>query len=86
MILYLRELERRRIALAQRSGAERAAIADAVSPLARKLAGVDRVVASVRGHPLLVAVAAGALGMLGPRRLLAWGARAAAAYSLLRHG
>jgi hypothetical protein len=84
VIVYLRELERRRIALVQRSTAERAALADAASPLVRKLAAVDRLVAAFRARPVLVVAAAAAVAFVGPSRLLAWAARAAAAYSLLR--
>lgn len=84
MIPYLREIERRRIALVERSTAQRAALTDAASPLAHKLAAIDRVVAALRGHPVLLGLAAGAVAFLGPSRLLAWAARAATAYSLLR--
>ena len=86
MIPYLRELERRRLALVQRSAHERAALAAAASPLARKLTAVDRVVGAVRAHPVLAGAAVGAVAFLGPSRLLAWIARAAAVYSVLRAG
>jgi hypothetical protein len=84
MIGRLRELEVRRMALVERSAAERAAIAAAVSPLARGVAAVDRIVGSVRAHPILAIAAAGAV-VLGRRgRLVDWVARGAAVYSLLR--
>jgi len=83
MIGRLRELDLRRMLLVERSGAERAALGTAAAPLVRRLAAVDRVVASVRAHPVLAAAAVGAVALLGPRRLLAWVARAAALYSLL---
>jgi len=79
----LRELEVRRMVLVERSAAERAAIAAAASPLARKAAAIDRIVASVRAHPIL-AIAAAAAVALGRGRLLDWVTRGAAAYSLLR--
>jgi len=79
----LRELEVRRMVLVERSAAERAAIAAAVSPLARGVAAIDRIVGSVRAHPILAVAAAGAVA-LGRTRLLDWVARGAAIYSLLR--
>lgn len=69
--------------LVERSAAERAAIAAAVSPLARGVAAIDRIVGSVRAHPILAVAAAGAVA-LGRTRLLDWVARGAAIYSLLR--
>jgi hypothetical protein len=83
MIGRLRELEVRRMVLVERSAAERAAIAAAVSPLARGVAAIDRIVGSVRAHPILAVAAAGAVA-LGRTRLLDWVARGAAIYSLLR--
>jgi hypothetical protein len=83
MIGRLRELEVRRMVLVERSAAERAAIAAAVSPLARGVAAIDRIVGSVRAHPILAVAAAGAVA-LGRARLLDWVARGAAIYSLLR--
>jgi hypothetical protein len=83
MIGRLRELEVRRMALVERSAAERAAIAAQVWPLARGVAAVDRIVGSVRAHPILAIAAAGAV-VLGRGRLIDWVARGAAVYSLLR--
>jgi hypothetical protein len=84
VISYLRDIERQRIMLVERSSAQRAALADTASPLARRLGALDRVVTAVRSRPVMIGLVAGALAVFGPRRLLAWAGRAAAAYSLLR--
>lgn len=86
MIAYLRELERRRLVLVERSAAQRAALAEAAAPITRRLALADRVVATMRAHPLLTGLAAGAIVFLGKQRLFAWAVRAVGLYSLLRLG
>jgi hypothetical protein len=82
----LRELARRKQALAARSAAQRATLAAALQPVASRLAMLDRIVQSVRQRPVLVAAAAVALVLLGPRRLLPWALRAAPFIALLRRG
>ena len=84
MIGRLRELAQRKQALAARSAAQRAEIAAALQPVAGRLAALDRIVQAVRRRPLLFSVAALALVLLGPRRLLPWALRAAPFLALLR--
>jgi hypothetical protein len=77
-------LAQRRRALVERSAAQRAAILDGVAPLASKAASLDRVVGYARRYPLAAAAAAGALALVGPRRLFDLGTRALTLYMLLR--
>ena len=86
MIGRLRELARRKQALAARSAAQRAALAAALQPAASRLVMLDRIVQVVRRRPFLFAAAAVALVLLGPRRLLPWALRAAPFIALLRRG
>lgn len=80
----LSRIEKRRDALVARSTAQRAEIAAALAPAARKLAAADRVLETLRSHPFVAGAIAVALGYLGPRRLIFWAARALPVYSLLR--
>lgn len=84
MIATARRLARRRQALVALAGAQRAELAAALRPAARRVAALDRMVAAVRRHPLLYSVAAVALALLGPRRLLPWALRAAPLVAILR--
>ena len=86
MIATARRLARRRQALVALADAQRAELAVALRPAARRLAALDRMVAAVRRHPLLYSVAAVALALLGPRRLLPWALRAAPFVGFLRRG
>jgi len=80
----LRQLAKHKQALAARSEAQRAALAAALRPAASRLAALDRIVQAVRQRPFLVAAAALALVLLGPRRLLPWALRAIPFIALLR--
>jgi hypothetical protein len=84
MMLSLGKLARRRDALVALSTAQRGHVAAALTPAARTLAAADRALAVVRAPPLIAGAVGAALGVLGPRRLLFWAARALPIYSLLR--
>jgi len=84
MIFGARELQRRRIGLVARCSEQRASIAATAGPLAAKAAAADRVLSTVRGHPILATMAAGALAGLVPRVLPPWLTRVWLLYSLLR--
>jgi hypothetical protein len=86
MIGEVRELARRRDALAARSAVQRAELAGALHPLVHRLETLDRVVAAVRHRPVAMSLAAAALALLGPRRLLHWAVRALPFLALLRRG
>lgn len=70
--------------LAARSAAQRAALIASAEPLVRAVEKPDRIVAFVRRYPAGIAVAAVALALLGPRRLVATGARLLTVYTLFR--
>lgn len=84
MISRVRELAQRRQVLVARAAVQRAQFAGALQPAVRKLAALDRIVAAVRQRPIVVSVAAVALILLGPRRLLPWALRALPFIALLR--
>jgi YqjK-like protein len=77
-------LAARRRELVERSTAQRAALVASAEPLARKAAALDRIVASVRRYPFAVALAVGAVALVGPRKLFDLGARAITLYLLLK--
>jgi hypothetical protein len=77
-------LAERRRELVERSSAQRAAILGAAEPIVRKAASLDRVVDYVRRHPVGTALAAGAVALVGPRKLFDLGTRALTLYMLLR--
>jgi YqjK-like protein len=77
-------LAARRRELVERSSAQRAALAASAEPLLRKGEAADRLIASVRRYPVVVAIAVGAVALIGPRKLLDLGARALTFYMLLR--
>ncbi|MBI4123845.1 MAG: hypothetical protein HY467_02990 [Betaproteobacteria bacterium] len=77
-------LEQRRRELVERSAAQRAALVRAAEPLVRRAAAFDRVVAYVRRYPIVTAVAAGAVALVGPRKLLGLGTRLLTLYTLFR--
>ena len=84
MIGDARELERRRAELVARSAALRAALARSAGPVVQKAAAADRLVTALRRHPLISAVAVGAVAFAGARSLLPWLTRALTLFALLR--
>jgi hypothetical protein len=68
--------------LVARSGAQRAAIIAAAEPLLRTAAAPDRIIGYVRRYPAGIAIAAAAIAVLGPRKLLATGTRLLTLYTL----
>lgn len=84
MIPLTRALARRRHALTALSREQRASLVAAVQPTARGLALLDRIVAVVRARPVVISLAAAALVVLGPRRLLPWVVRLAPFAAFLR--
>lgn len=82
--MRLRALALRRGALVARSAEQRARISSQLAPAARVAGIADRVVSTVRGHPLPFALAAAFLFLRGRRSLLGVLARALPLYSLLR--
>lgn len=84
MIGDLRELRRRRAALVERSGELRAGLVRDAAPIVQKAAGVDRLVAALRRHPLASALAVGVVAVAGRRKILPWLTRALTLYALLK--
>ena len=84
MIFGARELQRRRIGLVARCSAQRASIAAAAGPLTTKAAAADRILTTVRVHPILAMLASGAVAGLVPRVLPPWLTRVLLLYSVLR--
>ena len=84
MIFGAGALAQRRAEVLERCASLRSSIAAAAAPIAVKAAAADRFVSAVRGHPVLVTLAAGALAGLLPRLLPRWIARALVLYSILR--
>jgi hypothetical protein len=70
--------------LVERSAAQRAAIIAAAQPLLRAAAAPDRISGYLRRYPAGIAIAAAAIAVLGPRKLLAAGARLLTLYTLFR--
>jgi type II secretory pathway component PulF len=81
---HLQTLEMRRLELVERSGAQRVAMRTNLAPLLEKVATLDRVIASVRRYPVLVAAVAAGVALLGSRKLFGWIARGLTLYTLLR--
>ncbi len=77
-------LAERRRELLERSATQRDALLAAAAPLVRKAAVPDRMVGYVRRHPLLTAVAAGALLVVGRRKLLSLATTGLSLYALYR--
>ena len=82
MIAMRRALEDRRHALVLRSTLQRLRISVQMAPAARRLAAVDRVVATLRAHPVAAGVLLTGLALIGPRVLFRWAMRIAPVYSL----
>jgi hypothetical protein len=74
----------RREALVARSAAQRRAILSSLEPLATKAAALDRIVTTVRRYPVIVGLAAGAVAMLGSRKLFEMASRLLTLYLLVR--
>jgi len=87
MIGVLHVLVQRRIALQERSSAQRALIAESTAALAARGRVLDRAVAVARGiaaRPLVIGSIIALAVVVGPRRILGWTARATAFYGLTR--
>ena len=87
MIGVLQVLEQRRMALQERSNAQRALIAESTAAFAARGMVLDRAVAVARGiaaRPLVFGSIVALAVVVGPRRILRWAARAAAYYGLTR--
>jgi hypothetical protein len=87
MIDLLPVLEQRRIALQERSSAQRIRIVEATAALAAKGVVLDRAIALARGiavRPVVVGSVAALALAIGPRRLLAWAGRIVGFYGLTR--
>jgi uncharacterized coiled-coil protein SlyX len=87
MIGVLHELEQRRMALQERSSAQRALIAESTAALAARGRVLDRAVAVARAiaaRPLVIGSIVALAVVVGPRRILGWAARATAFYGLTR--
>jgi hypothetical protein len=78
------DLARRRQELIDRSSVQRAALAAEAAPLVHKAAALDRVITSVRHHPVVTGLAAAAVVLLGARQVFALGSRALTLYALFR--
>jgi hypothetical protein len=83
MIAMSRALQDRREALVLRSTLLRLRMSLQMAPAARKLATVDRVVATLRSHPIAAGVALTGLALIGPSTLFRCALRIAPLYSLL---
>jgi len=82
--LHLQTLEQRRRELVERSVTQRAALGAALGSLTHKAAALDRAVGAVRRYPLISVAVAGAVVLLGGRRLFSLVARGLTLYALLR--
>jgi hypothetical protein len=78
-----RALQQRRETLVLRSTLQRLRIAVQIAPAARRLAAVDRVVATLRAHPVAAGAVLAGLALIGPRMLFRWAMRVAPIYSLI---
>ena len=80
-------LEQRRMALQERSSAQRALIAESTAALAARGRVLDRMVAVARGiaaWPFVVGSIVALAVVVGPLRILGWAARATPFYGLTR--
>ena len=84
MIFGLRTLAERRRGLVERCTELRGEIVAAGVPLGTRLAAADRVIASIREHPLVATFAGAVVAGVLPRVLPAWLSRALLLYSVLR--
>jgi hypothetical protein len=77
-------LARRREELMARSAAQRSALIAGIEPLAGKAAALDRIVGVVRRHSVVVGVVAGAVALLGSRKLIDMASQLLTLYMLVR--
>lgn len=84
MSRHAQRLAERRLALLERSAAQRAALGAAAAPLLERARLLDRALALVRSHPVLAGLGAAGFALLGPRRLLGLLARGLTLYALLK--
>ncbi len=77
-------LAQRREELVERSKSQRAALIAGAEPLLEKAAALDRVVESVRRHPVMAGVAVGAVVLMGSRKFFDFATRALTLYALIR--
>jgi hypothetical protein len=77
-------LAQRRQELIDRSSMQRAALAAEALPLLQKAASLDRVITSVRHHPVVTGLVAAAIVLVGARQVFALGSRALTLYALFR--
>ena len=77
-------LAARREALVAQSAAQRGAIIANVQPLLRGAATLDRIVGPIRRHPLIAALAATGVALIGSRRIFDLATRAITIYMLVR--
>ena len=83
--MNLREgLAARREALIAQSATQRSAIISSVQPLLRGAATLDRIVAPIRRHPLIAALAVTGVALLGSRKIVDLATRAVTIYMLVR--
>ena len=81
---HQRSLAARREELVGRSAAQRAVLIESAAPLLRKAEALDRTVQRVRRYPIVTALGALAVVMLGSRKIFEIAARAFTLYALLR--
>lgn len=74
----------RREALVAQSAAQRDALIEGSAPLLRGAATLDRILGPIRRHPILAAVAAGGVALLGSRKIFDLATRAVTIYMLVR--
>jgi hypothetical protein len=81
---HQRSLVARREELVGRSTTQRAALIQTAAPLLRKAEALDRNVQRVRRYPVVTALGAAAVMLLGSRKIFEIAARAFTLYALLR--
>ena len=74
----------RREKLVAQSAAQRSAIIASTEPLLRSAGTLDRIVGPIRRHPVLAAVAVGAVALIGSRKIFDLATRVMTIYMLLR--
>ena len=78
------ELARRREELVARSAAQRGALIASAAPLAGKAVALDRIVGTLRRYSVVAGVVAGAVALVGSRRLMEMASRVVTLYLLVR--
>jgi hypothetical protein len=78
------ELAKRRERLVARSVAQRASLIAGVEPLLGKAAALDRIIGTLRRYSVVAGVVAGAVALLGSRKLFDLGERLLTLYLLVR--